>query len=67
MNIPECREFVIKHRPICCGKQVDSLGYNVTNSYQYFVCRCCDNKLSISYWPLTSERIRELKLNSLIQ
>ena len=23
MNIHESREFVVKHRPICCGHQVD--------------------------------------------
>jgi len=66
MNIQESMEFVNNNRPICCGKQVDNLCYNRTNSYQYFVCRCCDKRIEINYWPLSLETIRELKLDILL-
>ena len=66
MNIIESREFVVKHRPICCGKQVDTMGYQITNSWQYFVCRGCDKQIQIQYWPLTFETMRDLKLGSIL-
>lgn len=66
MNIPECREFVVKHRPKCCGQQVDTMGYNLTNSIQYFVCRVCNERSQIKYWPLHENDIRDLKLNVLL-
>jgi hypothetical protein len=67
MNIPESRDFVVKHRPICCDQQVDTMGYNLTNSIQHFVCRGCGNKVDIKYWPLCEDDIRDLKLNSILQ
>jgi hypothetical protein len=67
MNIHESREFVVKHRPICCGQQVEAMGYEITNSYQYFVCRGCDESSKIQYWPLSCEKMRDLKLNSILQ
>lgn len=66
MNIPECRDFVRKNPPICCGKQVEPMGSNLTNSIQYFVCRVCGEHLQIKYWPLTEQDIRDLKLNSIL-
>jgi hypothetical protein len=67
MNIQESREFVVKHRPICCGQQVEAMGYEITNSYQHFVCRGCDKSSKIQYWPLSYEKVRDLKLNSILQ
>jgi hypothetical protein len=67
MNIQESREFVVKHRPICCGQQVEAMGYEITNSYQHFVCRGCDKSSKIQYWPLSYEKMRDLKLNSILQ
>ena len=67
MNIHESREFVVKHRPICCGQQVEAMGYEITNSYQYFVCRGCDESSKIQYWPLSYEKMRDLKLGSILQ
>jgi hypothetical protein len=67
MNIPESRDFVVKHRPICCAQQVDTMGYNLTNSIQYFVCRVCNENSQIKYWPLCEDQIRDLKLNSILQ
>lgn len=67
MNIHESREFVVKHRPICCGQQVEAMGYQITNSLQYFVCRGCNKRSEIRYWPLTFETMRDLKLNSILQ
>jgi hypothetical protein len=67
MNIPESRDFVVEHRPICCGQQVEAMGYNLTNSIQHFVCRGCDNKVDIKYWPLYEDQIRDLKLNSILK
>jgi len=67
MNIHESREFVVKHRPICCGQQVEAMGYEITNSYQHFVCRGCDKSSKIQYWPLSYEKVRDLKLNSILQ
>ncbi len=66
MNIPESRDFVVEHRPKCCGKQVDTMSYNLTNSIQHFVCRGCGNKVDIKYWPLCEDDIRDLKLNVLL-
>jgi hypothetical protein len=66
MNIQESRDFVVKYRPLCCGKQVDAMGYEITNSWQHFVCRGCDEKFEIKYWPLTFETMRDLKLNSIL-
>lgn len=66
MNIHESREFVVKHRPICCGKQVEKMGHQITNSWQYFVCRSCDKRFEIQYWPLTFEVMRDLKLGSIL-
>ncbi len=66
MNIPESRDFVVEHRPKCCDKQVDTMGYNLTNSIQHFVCRGCGNKVDIKYWPLCEDDIRDLKLNVLL-
>ena len=42
MNRIESREFVVKHRSICCGQQFDTIDHDVTNSWQFFVCRRCD-------------------------
>jgi len=67
MNIQESREFVVKHRPICCGQQVEAMGYEITNSYQHFVCRGCDKSSKIQYWPLSYEKMRDLKLGSILQ
>ena len=67
MNIHESREFVVKHRPICCGQQVEAMGYEITNSYQHFVCRGCDKSSKIQYWPLSYEKMRDLKLGSILQ
>jgi hypothetical protein len=67
MNIHESREFVVKHRPICCGQQVEAMGYEITNSYQHFVCRGCDKSSKIQYWPLSYEKVRDLKLGSILQ
>jgi hypothetical protein len=67
MNIHESREFVVKHRPICCGQQVEAMGYQITNSLQYFVCRGCNKSIEIQYWPLSYEKMRDLKLNSILQ
>ena len=67
MNMWESREFVVKHRPICCGQQVEAMGYEITNSYQHFVCRGCDKSSKIQYWPLSYEKVRDLKLNSILQ
>jgi hypothetical protein len=66
MNIPECREFVVKHRPKCCGQQVDPMGYEITNSWQIFICRSCNKSIKIKYWPLYEDDIRDLKLNVLL-
>jgi len=66
MNIHESRDFVVKYRPLCCGKQVDTMGYQITNSLQYFICRGCDKKICIQYWPLTFETMRDLKINSIL-
>lgn len=66
MNIHESRDFVVKHRPICCGQQVEAMGYQITNSLQYFVCRGCDGTFEIKYWPLAFETMRDLKLNSIL-
>jgi hypothetical protein len=66
MNIQESREFVIKHRPICCAQQVEAMGYEVTNSWQFFICRGCDKSSKIQYWPLSYEKMRDLKLNSIL-
>ena len=66
MNVHESREFVVKHRPICCGSQVETMGYEITNSWQYFVCRSCDKRFEIQYWPLTFEVMRDLKLGSIL-
>jgi hypothetical protein len=66
MNIPESRDFVIKHRPNCCNEKVNILGCDLSNKRQYFVCRKCYNKYEIKYWPLYQEDIRELKLNSIL-
>ena len=67
MNIHESREFVAKHRPICCGQQVEAMGYEVTNSWQFFICRGCDKSSKIQYWPLSYEKMRDLKLGSILQ
>jgi hypothetical protein len=67
VNIHESREFVVKHRPICCGQQVEAMGYEITNSYQHFVCRGCDKSSKIQYWPLSYEKMRDLKLGSILQ
>ena len=67
MNIHESREFVVKYRPICCGQQVEAMGYEITNSYQHFVCRGCDKSSKIQYWPLSYEKMRDLKLGSILQ
>lgn len=67
MNIHESREFVVKHRPICCGHQVEAMGYQITNSLQYFVCIGCDKSIEIQYWPLSYEKMRDLKLGSILQ
>lgn len=67
MNIPESRDFVVKYRPICCDRQVDTLGYNVSSSCQHFICRGCDKRITINYWPLYEEKIRELRLNSILK
>jgi hypothetical protein len=66
MNIPESRDFVVKYRPICCGKQVDISVQEHTNSWQNFICRTCDKSIRIQYWPLREDDIRELKLNSIL-
>ncbi len=66
MNIPESRDFVVENRPICCDKRVEELGYDISNSYQHFVCRTCDKRISIKYWPLTEDSMRELKINQII-
>ena len=66
MNIHESREFVVKHRPICCGHQVEAMGYQITNSLQYFVCIGCDKSIEIQYWPLSYEKMRDLKLGSIL-
>ena len=66
MNIHESREFVVKHRPICCGGQVDVMSYHISNSYQYFVCKGCDKKIEIQYWPLSFKKMRDLKLGSIL-
>ena len=74
MNIHESREFVVKHRPICCGQQVEAMGYTyiyppteLTNSWQFFICRGCDKSSKIQYWPLSYEKMRDLKLNSILK
>jgi DNA-directed RNA polymerase subunit RPC12/RpoP len=67
MNMWESREFVVKYRPICCGNQVGAVGHELTNNYQHFVCRGCDKRIKIQYWPLSYERMRDLKLNSILQ
>ena len=76
MNMQESREFVVKNRPICCGQQVEAMGYEATNSYpnpipnlsysQFFICRGCDKRSKIQYWPLTFENMRDLKLSSIL-
>jgi len=71
MNIPESRDFVVKYRPICCGKQVDISVQEHTNTlagnnWQNFICRTCDKSIRIQYWPLREDDIRELKLNSIL-
>ena len=67
MTVPECRDFVRKHAPKCCSKQTEAMGYNLTNSIQHFVCRGCGKKVDIKYWPLCESKIRDLKLNSILQ
>lgn len=66
MNIPECNEFVIKHKPICCGKKTDVSVRSLTNHYQYFICRVCDKDIKIQYWPLYEKDIRDIKLRSIV-
>lgn len=66
MNVIECREFVRKHAPKCCNKKTEVMGYNITNSIQYFVCRVCNERVEIKYWPLGEDDIRDLKLNFLL-
>jgi hypothetical protein len=43
------------------------MGYEITNSYQHFVCRGCDKSSKIQYWPLSYEKVRDLKLGSILQ
>lgn len=66
MNIQECRDFVLKHRPFCCGERVESSVYSVTNHWQHFFCRECNNEIKINCWPLYEDDIRDLKLNTIL-
>jgi hypothetical protein len=66
MNRIESREFVVKHRSICCGQQFDTIDHDVTNSWQFFVCRRCDKSSKVQYWPLSYEKMRDIKLNSIL-
>jgi len=51
MNIPESRDFVVKYRPICCDRQVDTLGYNtlfvedVIKELQLIIGHCTKKRL----------------------
>lgn len=66
MNIPECREFVVKWRPFCCGKRVNISMYELGNHWQHFFCRECNKKMQIQCWPLYEKDLRDLKLNVIL-